>query len=553
MKRISKALVEKLEAKAAALAPVVHGTISEVFGIVCPKDGLLYNIEYTGGQWRKTERDATVYIPAKMELALRAETRYVVIIGGRGSGKSNNQASIDLVVAKDLGYRMMELREYQRSMRDSVHSLLSMEIERLKLQGFTILNDSIQHASGGGFSFNGLKVNPESVKSAAGFNRFVVEEAQFLSEKSLNILTPTARNAAKAGLPSKFCTDEQVEEVKQNKTQLVFLGNPQSSEDPFSQRFIVPYKNELDRSGVYIDDLHTIIMMNYEDNPWFADSGLEDDRQWALKNFSRALYEHIWLGGFNDHVPDAIILSEWFDACIDAHVKLGWKAKGFKIVTHDPADSGDSKGICVRHGSVVTQLIAIDDGDVNSACDVATDTAVEQYADLFVYDATGIGLSLRRQISDAFSGKRVEVQEFFGSGAVDDPQGCIDNAVERTTKQIKNDEFFANIRAQRYFKLAQRIFRTYRAVVHQEYSDPADLISFSSECQDLKQLRTELCRLPRKRGTGNGYQIVSKKDMKDKLGIKSPNLADCVMMSETDFKPLAVPDYSQFTIPSNGW
>lgn len=89
--------------------------------------------------------------------------------------------------------------------------------------------------------------------------------------------------------------------------------------------------------------------------------------------------------------------------------------------------------------------------------------------------------------------------------------------------------------------------------MHQEYSDPADLISFSSECQDLKQLRTELCRLPRKRGTGNGYQIVSKKDMKDKLGIKSPNLADCVMMSETDFKPLAVPDYSQFTIPSNGW
>lgn len=550
MKRLTSVKLSKLE-EAIRSKPVGGRTYQTVFGVVCPEKGLLYNIKYDGAEWQKVNEDPTMWIPAKLEIALRAKTRYIVIIGGRGSGKSNNEADIDLFYVQDCGSKVMELREYQRSMRDSVHSLLSMEIERLRLDGFSILKDSIQHASGGSISFNGLKVNPESVKSAAGFDRFVTEESQFLSDKSLNILTPTARNKAKYGLPSKFSEKKEEDDLPAPKAQLVFLANPQSAEDPFSKRFVVPYKEYLDKDGVYIDDMHTIIVMNYVDNPWFEDSGLEEDRLWALNNFSRELYDHVWLGAFNDHLPDAIIKAEWFDACIDAHIKLGWKPKGIKIVTHDPADSGDAKGICARHGSLVTQVIATKDGDVNSACDLATDLAIAFDADKFTYDATGIGLSLRRQINDAFEGKGIEIEEFFGSGAVDDPDGFTDDFIERAAKQITNKEFFANIRAQRYFRLAQRIFRTYRAVTFNEYTDPAEMISFSSECEDIKQLRTELCRIPRKRGTGNGYQITSKKDMKEKLDLKSPNVADCVMMSETDFNPPSVVDYSNYKVPSS--
>lgn len=553
MKRLTVAKLEKLEQSARKVVAASANHITEVFGIVCQKDGLIRSLTYHQGDWIETDKDPTLFIPAKMEIALRAKTRFIIIIGGRGSGKSNNQADIDLVLAKDAQYKIMELREFQASMKDSVHSLLALETKRLNMSGFDVQNDAIYHENGGQFSFQGLARNPESVKSAAGFQRFVVEEAQFLSEKSLNVLTPTARNVAKAGLPSKFGgKTEYLDEDTLRSVQLVFIGNPQSAEDPFSQRFIVPYKEYLDRDGVYIDELHTIIKMNCDDNPWFEDSGLQGERQFAFNNFSRALYDHIWLGEFNDHVPDAIIMAEWFDACIDAHIKLGWKAKGAKIVTHDPADSGDAKGVCARHGSVITHLLNILDGDVNSACDIATETALVIDADKFVYDATGIGLSLRRQINDAFSAKKIEIEEFFGSGSVDDPKGIAENYIEQSTRQVSNEDFFANIRAQRYFKLAQRVYRTYRAVKHGEYTDPADMISFSSECAGLTQLRTELCRIPRKRGTGNGYQIASKQEMK-KLGMKSPNLADCVMMSETDFNPVAVVDYSNYTVPSMGW
>ena len=553
MKRLTAAKIEKLEQESKKVVAQGLTDIKEVFGVVCPDNGLIHSITYSSGNWGKTDKLPTLFIPAKMEIALRAKTRFVVIIGGRGSGKSNNEADIDLVLAKDAQYKIMELREFQASMRDSVHSLLSIEVQRLNMPGFNIQNDGIFHENGGSFSFQGLARNPESVKSAAGFHRFVIEESQFLSEKSLNVLTPTARNIAKAGLPSKFGGKKEIiDEDTLRSVQLVFIGNPQSADDPFSKRFITPYKTHIDADGVYIDDLHTIIKMNFEDNPWFDDSGLEGERQFAFANFSRALYDHIWLGEFNDHVPDAIIMAEWFDACIDAHVKLGWRQKGAKIVAHDPADSGDAKGVCVRHGSVITQLMCITDGDVNSACDIATDTANAIDADKFVYDATGIGLSLRRQINDAFTAKKIEIEEFFGSGSVDDPNGIAENYIEQSTKQITNDEFFANIRAQRYFKVAQRVYRTYRAVVHGEYTDPAEMISFSSECAGLPQLRTELCRIPRKRGTGNGYQIASKQEMK-KLGMKSPNIADCVMMSETDYNPFPVVDYSNISIPTMGW
>jgi phage terminase large subunit len=554
MKRLTAARLEKLEqeAKKVQTGPRVFPT---VIGVVCPKEGLIRRIRFDGADWIETDEDPQAFIPSKIEIALRAKTRFVVIIGGRGSGKSNNQASIDLIRAKDCGSKVMELREFQQSMRQSVHALLCLEIDRLKLSGFTIQNDAILHESGGAFSFGGLSRNPESVKSTAGIDRYVVEEAQFLSEKSLNILTPTARNAAKPGLPKRFRTEEEQEESAEfeSNVQLVFIGNPQSSSDPFSVRFINPYLQHLESDGVYIDDLHTIVLMNYDDNPWFSDSGLEEERQFALKSFSRAMYDHVWGGKFNDHVPDAIILAEHFDACIDAHVKLGWKAKGAVIVAHDPADSGDAKAVCVRHGSVITQIMATLDGDVNSACDIATDTALSVQADKFVWDATGIGLSLRRQISDALSAKGIELEEFFSSGKVDNPNDIPDSANGLNAKQLTNDEFFANIRAQRYFLLAMRVWRTYRAVVHGEYTDPAEMISFSSECKDLTMLRTELCRIPRKRGTGNGYQIASKQEMK-KLGMKSPNLADAVMMSETDFNPAPVVDYSQYNVPSGvGW
>ena len=100
----------------------------------------------------------------------------------------------------------------------------------------------------------------------------------------------------------------------------------------------------------------------------------------------------------------------------------------------------------------------------------------------------------------------------------------------------KNKDAFKNQRSQFYGILADRMYRTYRAVVHGEYHDPDQMISFSSDIKDMQRLRSEVCRIPRRRNGNGKFQIMSKDDMKRLLQIDSPNMADAVMMS------LAIPD-----------
>ena len=133
-------------------------------------------------------------------------------------------------------------------------------------------------------------------------------------------------------------------EVDYDNVSMIFVANPGSSNDAFSQRFIVPFQDELDRNGWYEDDLHLIVVMNYTDNPWYDDSGLEKERKFDYQHKPRAVYDHVWLGKYNDDVENSIIYAEWFDAAIDAHLNERfngqWKPQGIRVCSHDPSDLG---------------------------------------------------------------------------------------------------------------------------------------------------------------------------------------------------------------------
>ena len=61
--------------------------------------------------------------------------------------------------------------------------------------------------------------------------------------------------------------EEKQEEPDYSNVKMIFIANPEGSEDPFSKRFVVPYLDDLRRDGIYQDELHTIVLMNYDDNP----------------------------------------------------------------------------------------------------------------------------------------------------------------------------------------------------------------------------------------------------------------------------------------------
>jgi phage terminase large subunit len=476
-------------------------------------------------------------IPAKL-VRLIAPKRFKVIIGGRGGGKSESVAAIVAAMVDKGACNAVCCREFQNSIKQSVHSLVSRKIRELDIYGFDIQATDIYHKNGGRITYQGLARDPQAIKSIDDAEICWVEEAQSLSEVSLEELTPSIRG---------------------QDGEIWFTANLQASNDPFSQRFFKPFEKELRKKGWYEDDLHTIVWINYYDNPWFAEASggnLEMERQGDKERLSEAAYAHKWLGEPADTVENAIILPEWFDAAVDAHkikrLERVFRPYGAIIASHDPSDTGeDAKGFCLRHGSIIRMVREKLTGEVDEGCDWATGLAIQNDADWFTWDGDGMGAGLKRQVATAFEGKPIKYHMFRGSLS---GKGQ-DNAKEiyqpqygdsDTNPKTYADTFYNN-RAQYYTNLATRFFNTYRCVVKKEYMDPDSMISIDSEgCENIPLLRSEVCRIPSKPNSRGLIQIMNKQEMKQ-LEIDSPNQSDAIMMSlfspptKVVFDPISYP------------
>lgn len=469
------------------------------------------------------ERSIKLQLTDKMAPFLFKNKRFKGAIGGRAGTKSQTIGDILLHKVSGEGIKVGCFREHQNTIEDSVHALLDEEITRLGFEGFNIGNNTIEHANRGKFRFRGLAKNTGGVLSMQGFDIFWSEESQYLSKKSLKLITPTLRTEG-----SEFW----------------FSMNPMSRKDPMSERFIMPFIKELRRDGFYEDALHYIVWTNYDENPWFPDS-LEQERKYDFEHLTRAEYDHVWRGHFNDSIENAIIKAEWFDACVDAHLKLDFEATGKRIVSHDPSDTGyDDKGLILRHGSVIEEALLNNIDDVNEGLDWALEFAVDNRADLFIWDADGMGLSLKRQVREYLQDEHIEYKMFRGSGGVERPTKPFEEDSEKELlkkfweqqkpgqKKITNKQALRNLRAQKYWELRNRIYNTFLAVTKSAFKKqkPENLISFSSKITEFEQLRAEICKIPREPNPNGLIQIMSKIKMKSNE-IDSPNLADPVMMS----------------------
>ena len=467
----------------------------------------------------------SLQLPDKLLPFLERPKRFNVLYGGRGSGKSFSVAALMLMAAQTRGAKIAAYREYMNSIDDSVHSLLKQQIETMQLAGFEVQNNQILFNGEVAFKFRGLAKNIESVKSMSGFNLFWLEEGQTISEESLRVVTPTLR---------------------EENSQLWITANPRSRNDAFSKRFLVPFEHDLNKNGFYEDDLHLIVRVNWDDNPFFP-GVLRQEMEYDRENTSAAMFRHVWEGDYYDSVEDALISVEWFEAAIDAHKKLGFKPEGPIIVSHDPSDLGpDAKGYARRQGSIILDVQEKLTGDSNEGMDWALDLARKEGADVFVWDGDGIGLGLRRQVLQALEGTRIQHEMFRGSEGAEDPMLYYGGDKGRTNKDT-----FLNRRAQYYWKLRDRFEATWRAVTKGEYINPEELISISSDIEYLDQLRSEVTRIPQKRSNNGKLQVLSKVDMKKKpYQIESPNLADALMMSLYSPKTIAK---QQVKINFEGW
>lgn len=138
--------------------------------------------------------EKTIWIPEEYERLLDTDWREAAVEGGRFSLKSHTIARVLLVRARMKQTRILCGREFQNSIADSSHQLLSDLIALYGLTDFEITDKTIiNKINGSDFLFKGLRHNEQSIKSIEGIDIAWVEEAQTISKESLEILTPTIR------------------------------------------------------------------------------------------------------------------------------------------------------------------------------------------------------------------------------------------------------------------------------------------------------------------------------------------------------------------------
>lgn len=425
---------------------------------------------------------------------VRARNR--VLEGGRASSKSHDAAGKVIDIASKCKVRVLCVRQFQNKIADSIYTLLKAKIDQFGYQHlFRITNNSIIGIeSGSEFMFYGLSRNITEIKSLEGVDILLSEESHLLTEEQWDILEPT---------------------IRKESSECWLLFNARFATDFVWKRFIVnPPPNTIHRH------------INYNENPFLSKTMFDIIEAAKVEDYDR--YVHIYEGQPLSDDDEAIIKRTWIIAAIDAHIKLGIVISGRKRIGFDVADSGDDECATVSTYGALTNKVTkwkAKEDELLQSCTKVWNMANETESMIF-YDAIGVGASSGAKFKEINELRNADVKhkKFFAGGAVDNP----DAFYKGTT--VKNKDFFANIKSQKWWDVAKRLENTYNAVTKGQAFNDGEMIFIDGNVDHLEQLIEELSTPKKSFDSAGRLMVESKKELK-KRGIPSPNIADAFIMA----------------------
>lgn len=246
---------------------------------------------------------------------------------------------------------------------------------------------------------------------------------------------------------------------------------------------------------------------------------------------------------YSGSLAGVIILREWVEASVDAHNKLShWKdSKGVPIdflsgafgAALDVADSddGDRNALVVRKGILLFEAEergGARDVGATTRWAIATLLAGNYGGIECQYDSVGMGSAVKSEYNrltlddKTLDTSKVALTAWNAGDSVQDPYF---NVVPDDDETPLNKDFFGNMKAQAWWSLKMRFFRTWQAVTQGIRLDPDTLISLDSGLRLLATIKKELCQ-PVMIQNSALKQIVDKKPD----GTRSPNIADAIVM-----------------------
>ena len=236
-------------------------------------------------------------------------------------------------------------------------------------------------------------------------------------------------------------------------------------------------------------------------------------------------------------VSNTVIPYQWVEASIDAHIKLPWFAKELDYHKDewyaglDVADEGnDRNALTLRQWVIWRDVQEWGERDPGISARKAVLACREHKNHICCqYDCIGVGSGVKTEYNrlttdeGVISAHEIPFIPWNAGASVLNP---FERIIPDDNESLQNKDFFDNLKAQAWWSIRTRFYKTFKAVTEGVRYNPDELISIDSRITLLEQLKKELIQ-PTVGYSSRLKMLIEKKPD----GMRSPNLADSGVMA----------------------
>lgn len=236
-------------------------------------------------------------------------------------------------------------------------------------------------------------------------------------------------------------------------------------------------------------------------------------------------------------VSNTVIPYQWIEASVDAHIKLPWFAEALEdhkddwYAGLDVADEGnDRNALTLRQWVIWREVQEWGERDPGISARKAVLACREHKGHICCqYDCIGVGSGVKTEYNrlttdeGVISAHEIPFIPWNAGASVLNP---FDRIIPDDNESLQNKDFFDNLKAQAWWSIRTRFYKTFKAVTEGVRYNPDELISIDSRITLLEQLKKELIQPTVGHSSRLKLLIEKKPD-----GMRSPNLADSGVMA----------------------
>lgn len=236
-----------------------------------------------------------IQVNSKYKPLYENDTRFYIITGGRGSGKSYEVNTFLNTLSFEQGHNILFTRYTMTSAHLSIIPEFTSKIEEMQASNFFTVNKTeiVNNTSGSQIWFKGIKTSSgnqtASLKSLSGVTTWVLDEAEELTDETI---------FDKINLSIR---------TKGRQNRIILILNPATKEHWIYRRFFQEMGVQEGFNGTKGDVtyIHTTYLDNYDN---LAESFILDIER--VKKTNPTKFNHVVLGGWMDKA-EGVVFTNW--------------------------------------------------------------------------------------------------------------------------------------------------------------------------------------------------------------------------------------------------